>query len=240
MSVVQTLITAAKDSRSLFIAAGFGSPKSLVNWNGREVLLRAMDSYVLDDSACWVAVNADEDREWNLSSKIRGDYPSARVAAVSSRAQGALASALLVMEGIDLGLPLVVSAGDSMIEGGIRAHVKQLIDMDSDAGAIAFPSSNPRWSYLSVGDRGEVRQVEEKRVIGPLATTGVFYFRRASDFLDAATWCLVNNASHNGAYFVSSTLNYMVSQGRRVHHVSIPRHEYRSWSLPIDFTTQSE
>lgn len=240
MRIIQTVITAAKDSRSLFLAAGFGGPKSIVKWGDREILLHAMDSYVLEDSACWVAVNADEEREWQLAERIHKDYPLARVAAVSSKVQGALASALMVMEGIDLDAPLVVAAGDSSVEGGIRTHVERLIDENADAGTITFPSSNPRWSYISIGDEGEVRQVAEKRVIGPLATTGVFYFRHASDFLDASTWCLVNNATHNGSYFVSSTLNYMVSQGRRVLQASIPRQEYRSWSLPIDFTKQSE
>lgn len=240
MSVIQTLITAAKDSRSLFLASGFGGPKGLVQWNGREILLRAMDSFVLEETLCWVAINADEDHEWDLAGKIHEHYPSARVTPVSSKAQGALASALMAMEGVDLQAPLVVAAGDSMIEGGIGTHIERLIEANADAGTITFPSSNPRWSYLSVGDQGAVRQVAEKSVIGPLATSGVFYFGRASDFLDAATWCLVNNASHNGMYFVSSTLNYMISQDKRVHQVSIPRHEYRSWSLPIDFTTQSE
>lgn len=240
MSQIQTIITAAKDSRPLFLSSGFGRPRSLVHWKGREVLLRAMDSFVLDTNACWVAVNSDEDREWQLSDRINEEFPTARVIAVPSGAKGALVSALIAMNGVDLDRPLVVAAGDSMLEGGLRPHIDQFLADGTDGGTIAFASTNPRWSYLSVGKDGAIRQVAEKQVIGPFATTGVFFFRRAEDFLAAATWCLVNNASHNGNYFVSSTLNYMVSQGKRVHFLNIPRERYRSWSLPIDFTMQSE
>ena len=238
--MIQTLITAAKDSRPLFYAAGFGKPKSLVKWDGREVLLRSMDSYVADPYACWVAVNAEEDRDWDLSGKIYENFPAARVIPIPSGVKGALASALLAMAEVAPDEPLVVAAGDSMLQGGVAKHIQQFIANGSDAGTIAFPSTSPRWSYLSVCESAQVRQVAEKRVIGSLATTGVFYFRRADDFYDAATWCLVNNASHDGMYYVSSTLNYMISQSKRVHHLTVPSARYRSWSLPIDFSAQSE
>jgi hypothetical protein len=240
MTTIQTIITAAKDSRSLFIAAGFGEPKSLVHWQEREVLLRAMGSYVVNPESCWVAVNRDEDREWFISDRVRQAFPTANLVSVPSGVQGALASALIAMQGVDLDEPLVVAAGDSMIEGGLKPYIDRFVGEGADAGTVAFKSTNPRWSYLSVDSDGTLRQVAEKRVIGNLATTGAFFFRSAGDFVDAATWCLVNNASHNGMYFVSSTLNYMISQNRRVNYLEIAREQYKSWSLPIDFTMQSE
>ena len=84
-----------------------------------------------------------------------------------------------------------------------------------------------------------MRHVAEKRVIGPLATTGVFYFRTAELFLNAAKWCLVNNAKDRGVYYVSTALNAIIMEGLSVKYIEIPRHEYRSWSLPIDFIEQS-
>jgi hypothetical protein len=240
MTKIQTIVTAAKDSRPLFLPAGFGQPKSLIRWEGREVLLRAIDSYVVDSSECWVAISADENHQFDLSGKIQAEFPDVRVGLVPSGVKGALASSLLVLEGIDLQKPLVVAAGDSMLEGGVSPHLKRFIADGADAGTVAFESTNPRWSYLSVGADGRVRQVAEKRVIGALATTGVFFFKRAADFLDAAIWCLVNNASNNGTFYVSSTLNYMISQGKTVQYSTISRAMYRSWSLPVDFTLQSE
>lgn len=235
-----TVITAAGDSRALFIAAGFGRPKSLVLWEDRPVLVHAVDAYVLDHRRATVAVSAAENEEWNVGAELLALVPELAVRSIPARARGALASALMALDGVDPSSPLVVAAGDSMVTGGIAGYVSEFISAEVAAATIAFPSRNPRWSYLSVDEGGRVRQVAEKRVIGPLATTGVFYYRSVHEFIEAATWCLVNNASLNGAFYVSTTLNYLVSRGEEVAYARIERDQYRSWSLPIDFTTQAE
>lgn len=236
---VHTVVTAAGDSRSLFLPAGFGRPKSLIMWDGREVLARAIDSYALNPALTSVAIHDGEDREWDLGNHISQIFPCIRIHSIPDGVAGALASALIGLEHVDWESPLVVAAGDSMINGGVGDFVRWAIQSDQDAATIAFPSINPRWSYLAVDSGGAVRQVAEKQVIGPLATTGVFYFQSARLFVDAATWCLVNNASHNGIFFVSTTLNYLISRALTVGYHTISRSEYRSWSLPIDFTQQS-
>ena len=237
---VSTVITAAGDSRKLFMEAGFGRPKSLVKWQGREVLARAIDSYATDPVRATVAINWDENVEWGLSEWLKELFPQTTVYTVPSSVKGALATALIGLANIELDSPLVVAAGDSMVEGGIEQYITQFVHGDYDAASIAFPSTNPRWSYLAVDAEGSVRQVAEKQVIGTHATTGVFYFRSARLFLDAATWCLVNNASHKGLFYVSTTLNFLISNGMRVGYERIPRSMYQSWSLPIDFTGQCD
>ena len=238
MTAIQCVITAAGDSRPLFLPAGFGRPKSLVMWEGRPVLARAIDAYATEPTRTTVAIHTGEDDTFGVGSVVSTLFPVVRVCRIPSGAKGALASALLAMGDVDADAPLVVAAGDSTIEGGAGKYLDRFVADGVDAATIAFPSTNPRWSYLAVNDDGVVRQVAEKQAIGPLATTGVFYFSSAAVFVEAATWCLVNNASLNGIFYVSTTLNYLVSRGRAVGYATIPRAQYRSWSLPIDFTTQ--
>jgi dTDP-glucose pyrophosphorylase len=232
---VQSVITAAGDSRPLFLPSGFGSPKGLVLWHDQEVIINALESYVINLERACVAVHKEEDTEWGISSVISRKFPAVRIVKIRPGTLGALASALVAMEGVDPDAPLVVAAGDSVVKGGMSGQIEKFQAMNVDAATIAFQSQNPRWSYLSVDPYGAVRQVQEKRVIGPLATTGVFYFRTARQFLSAAQWVLVNNAMNNGVYYVSTTLNYMISQGLNVYYSTIPRDQYASFSLPSDF-----
>jgi len=235
---LRTVVTAAGDSRGLFLPAGFACPKSLVNWEGLEVLAHAIGSYAVDPAAATVAVNAAEDDEWAVGAMVTHHFPQTRVVRVTNGVRGALATATIALGEPD-DAPLLVAAGDSRITGGIARFVREFAGQGLDAGTIGFESDDPRWSYLSVNDAGAVRQVAEKQVIGPYATTGVFYFASARTFADAATWAFVNNASHQGLFYVSATLNYLISTGQRVGFATIDRADYQSWSLPVDFAHPS-
>jgi dTDP-glucose pyrophosphorylase len=236
----QTLITAAGDSRVAFFEAGFDAPKSLVNIAGIALINQAIESYRHPSGALVVAINKKENDQFDLETQIKEHFHDAAVVKVASTVQGALATAVLAAETCDLDAPLVISAGDSVVEGGVVAHIQSLISNSSDAGTIVFESSNPRWSYISVGEQGNVLQVTEKLVAGPYATVGCFYFKSAGLFLEAAKWVFLNNARVKGNFFVSTSLNYLISRGMSVGFEVIPRSSYRSFSRPADFLSQAE
>lgn len=236
---MQTIITAAGDSRPMFVKGGFLVPKSLQIIGDSSVILHALNSYSSLGPDTVVAVNKEENSEFGISSLISRAEPDVRIVEVSSSARGALVSALFCLTDLDLDEPLVIAAGDSFITGGIKYHIEKMIDQGVSAGTIAFYSNNPRWSYLSVGADGQVLEVTEKEVSGQLATTGVFYFETARIFLDAAKWVLINNAHVKGQFYVSTSLNYLISKGLRVGFEEIDRAAYQSFSLPSDFVRQA-
>lgn len=232
---VHTVITAAGDSQQLFLGAGFEVPKNLIPWKGTEVLVRAVTSYATDWERTSVALNRDECSIWSTQMRLVEACPGVVPIQVSPRFPGALVSALVAGGQAPDDSPLVVAAGDSQISGGVQPFLDKFLSSTADAATIVFPSQNSRWSYVSPGPGAQVRQVAEKRVIGPLATTGVFFFRRAAFFRSAAEWCLVNNARDRGLFFVSTTLNFLIKEGLRVEYSEIARDQYRTWSLPVDF-----
>jgi hypothetical protein len=239
MKPVQTVVTAAGDSRSLFIGSGFMSPKSLVRRDGKTVIQRAVESYVVDRAHAVVAINQEEQRQWPIRQELELHFPEVDVFEVTSAAKGALVTALMVMGGLDADLPLVVAAGDSEIAGGISGHIRELQASELAAGTLAFNSGDPRFSYIAVNSKNQVVQVAEKRTIGPLATTGVFYFSTASLFLEAAEWCLVHSVAHEGLYFVSTALNFIVHQGLPVGYVKVSSDRYMPAGLPADFARRA-
>lgn len=236
---VYTIITAAGDSKTQFLGAGFAVPKSLVEIDGVTVLSRAIKSYTCEEGRVIVALNRHEENEWQVAEDLSGFSPSTEFVTVSPRVQGALATAVLATENVPLLSPLVITAGDSEIHGGISSQIREFIDLGSDAGTIVFPSANPRWSYLSLDDKGVVNQVAEKSVVGPYATTGVFFFKSCEVFLKSATWCFLNAATVKGQYYVATALNQIIAEGLQVDYKLINRDSYKSWSLPVDFIEQA-
>lgn len=231
---MQTIVTAAGDSIREFLQAGFELPKSLIEVDGQTVIERAIRSFRQDNGPLVVAINRDEEVSFDISQTVRRASVDARVVQVSSSVMGALATAVLASEEIDLQAPLLISAGDSEVIGGVSKHIEALQAKNSDAGTVVFQSSNPRWSYISTGEAGQVLEVAEKVVTGSYATIGCFYFRTGELFLDAAQWVFTNNANLNERFYVSTSLNYLISKNFRVNYEVIPRHHYRSFATPMD------
>jgi len=235
----EAVITAAGDSRRRFLDAGFGVPKSLVVVAGKSVLQRAFESYAALATQAAVAINKEEDEEWQVGKMLRASFPEATVTSVPSAVKGALVSALFALETPDPGLPLLVTSGDSEVAGGIAHYVALFLQSGAACGTLVFRSSNPRWSYVSVDEEGGVLQVAEKEVIGQFASTGAYFFSSRDLFLEAAEWVLMNEATLNGQFYTSTTLNYALAQGLDVSVHEISRTEYKSWSLPHDFVCQT-
>jgi dTDP-glucose pyrophosphorylase len=236
----QTLITAAGNSFPEFRAAGFLVPKNLLKPQGGLLINQAVASYKHKVGPLVVALNKEENREFSTSDRVSEAYPEASFVETSSSVQGALATAVLATEGIDLDQPLVIAAGDSIVEGGVEEYISALQAKSVDAGTIVFESTNPRWSYVTVGESGNVLEVVEKQVSGPFATIGCFYFKSAKLFLQAAEWVFVNNAQVNDRFYVSTSLNYLVSEGLSVGYEILDKGKYTSFSTPADCRNLTE
>lgn len=237
---IQTVITAAGDSRARFLEAGFQVPKNLIKVGPKLVIEQAIESYVMDYSNFQVALNDQESRDCGTDIAVKQLFPSARLVYVPSSARGALASALMCSASLNLEEPLLIAAGDSRIDGGIEDYVRELYERKVEGGTLVFESSGSRWSYVSTDGFGRVIEVSEKYQIGGLATTGVFYFRKAENFIKGAEWVLRNNAQVNGRFFVSTVMNFLICQNQHVGYIEIPPGSYKSWSTPADFISLEE
>jgi hypothetical protein len=238
--VYQTLITAAGNSFAEFRAAGFLVPKNLLKPQGGLLINQAVASYKHKNGPLVVALNKEENQEFSTSDRVREAYPEASFVETSISVQGALATAVLATEGIALDQPLVIAAGDSIVQGGVEGYISALQEKSVDAGTIVFESTNPRWSYVTVGKSGNVLEVVEKQVSGPFATIGCFYFKSAKLFLQAAEWVFVNNAQVNDRFYVSTSLNYLVSKGLSVGYEILDKGKYTSFSKPADCRNLTE
>lgn len=208
--------------------------------NGVSILQQAIAQSAFGEASCTVVLNEDEENSAFPSRYLADSLVQVRNSIVApSASQGALVSALFGMDGLDGDLPLLIAPGDAFLKKHFTTYIDSITG-DFDALTLSFRSSNPRWSFIEVSSDDQVAEVAEKKVISDLATTGHFYFRRASDFLEAAEWVLVNNAKADGRFFVSTALNFLVSEGMKVRHREIGRSEYFSYSKPHDFIEQAD
>ena len=240
-NLYSTIITAAGASDSSYDELGPSVPKNLTLVRGKQILARAIESSApKGGSVVKVSIRADEEKRFSTSKVTGSLFPGVKFSLVNNNVQGALVSALIASEGLDEHSPLVIAGGDSEISGGISKIIKHFIAERFAAGVLVFESSDPRWSYIRTSSTGMVVQASEKKVIGDLATTGTFFFDSVSRFRASAKWCLVNNAQTSGKYFVSSALNFVVSQGDRVGYHQIQATDYSNYRFAPDLPNVTE
>jgi dTDP-glucose pyrophosphorylase len=227
------LLTAAGDMDAAFTISGFSAPKNLVEIDGKPLLQHALEGYASFKNVS-VAIRATEFKNFETASVLRSWNPNIKVVPTNPMNKGALVTALCALQDANPNAPLIIAAGDSALRCDMSNLFNRFLYSGHSAAAVTFQSFGSRWSYVALDLNGEVEEVQEKREISNLATTGTFFFRQASDFIGAAEWCLVNKAMTNGQFFTSAALNFIVSRGLKVTHLEIPTSEYESYSTPED------
>lgn len=90
---------------------------------------------------------------------------------------------------------------------------------------LTFDSIHPRFSYVLTDEQNQILQAAEKSPISRNAVAGLYYFKQASDFIDAAKNSILNSADDSG-YYISNTINEMVLKGMKVIALPIPKDQY--------------
>ena len=196
-------------------------PKNLIDVKGQTILELAIQSYALNQKMTNVVILEEEEMAYETSLYILRKFPDVTPRLITKQTRGAMLSALLGLEGFDLEAPLVVAPGDSCFKADKQSIIlanflNLMIGTDSDAGTVSFNSNLERWSYIVKDENAKIEQVVEKEVVSNIATSGLFYFKTVKGFLDSSAWCLKHNINKNGVYYVSSTLNYMISQQLKI------------------------
>lgn len=148
-----------------------------------------------------------------------------KVHGLSNTTKGALITVALGIDQVPKDSEILIAPTNAMINTNLQSFVDELRENDSDAGVIAFPSSNPNYSYLRTY-QNEIIEVSEKIVSGTLATAGVFYFRNSELLISSIRWAIVNNVNYDGNFFIAPSLNYFVMNNLRIRSYLIEQNEY--------------
>jgi dTDP-glucose pyrophosphorylase len=145
---------------------------------------------------------------------------------------GALCSCLLAIGSLEPSEPLLISNSDHLITANLSAHIECFEKAQVDAGVVTFDSIHPRWSYVVGAENNRVAQTFEKKVVSRIAIAGLYYFREAGQFLDAAKKSILNDVNVNGKFFISSAINQCILDGGDVMYAKIDEHQFNSFYSP--------
>lgn len=216
--------------KSLFFKDSF-FPKPLIEIENSTILEHVVDNYKEIDDSKIIFIFGDKDcKEFHLdeSAKIlTGDKGEAIV--LNGETEGALCTCMMAIEHINNDNPLIVANADQVVDVDFNDVIKSF--ENCDAGLITFPSIHPRWSYAKVSGE-DVVEVAEKRPLSHEAIAGFYYYKKGSDFIEAAKRAISKQATHEGRYYISSTINELILMNKKVTRYTIDKEQYHSFYSP--------
>lgn len=165
----------------------------------------------------------------NVNSIIRLLVDDSIIITAESETNGALCSALLCADYICDSDELIIFNGEQIINVNYSEIISQFRQKESAAGTIYFDSLHPRWSYITLTERGRVTEAAEKKQISCHATAGFYYFRHGSRFIEHAENMLYYDLSYEDKFFVCPIFNEYILADEAVYGIEIDASQYESF-----------
>lgn len=205
---------------SRFAKAGYTDPKPLISAKGKTLIEWSMESFSFllgkKNVTLIFVVLREHDQVYGLKKQLLKLFgKTAQVIIVESVPEGQAASCLAARSLIDSYNQLIIYNCDTYTTGNEKLF--ELVENERPDGILAcFKSTNPRYSYARVDKTGYVDLVKEKEVISNHASTGLYYFRRGSDFVHAADALHERGEKANGEYYVAPCYNELLKSGKKI------------------------
>ncbi len=196
--MIQLVIPAAGNGQR-FKDAGYTGPKHMIDVLGKPMIERVIDNLKPND-LCTVQV----------ITKGMLKVPS----------RGAVETVL--QANLDPEEPLLIGNCDQLVAFDVNAMLNLCTSCSWDGALVVFKSNKEHHSYVEVGEDEIIRTIAEKQVISNLAVTGVYYFKRAGDFIEAAEEVIDNNDRYNNEFYVSSAIARMIANGKKLGNYEAP------------------
>jgi dTDP-glucose pyrophosphorylase len=147
---------------------------------------------------------------------LRSIAPGCEILVVDKVTEGAACTVLLAKDLINNDTPLMIANSDQYIEFDVAEFVQSFLESGADGKISTFDGErNPKWSYAAVKD-GFVSEVREKDPFSDHATTGVYAWRRGSDFVRFAEQMISKNIRVNNEFYTVPVYNEAITAGLKI------------------------
>ena len=211
---------------SRFEAAGYTFPKPLIEVRGKPMIQVVVENLNIDAKFIYL-VQRSHFEKYNLDYLLRLMTPNCEIVQVDGLTEGAACTTLLAQEYIDNDHGLIIVNSDQFVEWESGETIYSFMGEGIDGGIVTFKSNHPKWSYARIDEDGIVQEVAEKKPISDVATVGIYFWRKGSDYVKYANRMIQKNIRTNGEFYVCPVFNEAIEDGKKFR----ARNIHRMWGL---------
>jgi NDP-sugar pyrophosphorylase family protein len=217
---------------SRFAKAGYTLPKPLLPVHDVPMIRIVIENLRPNTEHRFIFIcQAAHVDEYSLGEQLKAWAPGSEVLTVNEVTEGAACTVLLARQLIDNDTPVMIANCDQYLAVDVDDYLAAVRDLDGMI--MTMTDDDPKWSFVSFGADGFVNNVVEKQVISDQATTGVYNFKKGSDFVRYADRMIDRDLRVNGEFYVAPVYNLMIEDAKKVGVFSIGTVEEGMFGLGI-------
>jgi HAD superfamily hydrolase (TIGR01509 family) len=205
-----------------FQQAGYTFPKPLIDVKGKPMIQVVVDNLNVEATFIYVVQKTHREK-FNLDTLLNLITPGCKIVEVDGLTEGAACTTLLAKEHINNEHPLLMANSDQFVEWDSNEFMYKMIEQKVDGGILTFNATHPKWSFAKVDEYGYVTEVAEKNPISDIATVGVYYWAKGSDYVKYAEQMIDKNIRTNNEFYVCPVFNEAISDGKKIKTFNIEK-----------------
>lgn len=196
---------------SRFAKEGYQFPKPLIDVEGKPMIQRVVENLKFDAEYIFLVRKEHIEAYDGIVDVLTRLSPRTQIVVVDRLTEGAACTALLAKNLIDFEDDLLIANSDQLIEYSPHnfESLKRLTNVDSMV--YVFNAVHPKWSFVKVGSDGFVNDVAEKKPISDIATCGIYWYRRGSDYVKYAERMIEKGIRVNNEFYIAPVYNELIA-----------------------------
>jgi hypothetical protein len=193
-----------------------GYPLCLAEFDGLTLMERLiLNTQSIKNASYTFALLDEEVERYHLDRVVEHLAPGSQVIRVPKGTRGSACTALLAICQFHPQQEVLLISANELVDINFNEVIADFRERRLDGGALIFRSIHPRYSYVCIDNDGIVTEAAQKNPISQHATTGVFWFARAGDLVEAIKNMIRKDASVDGNFYVAPAFNEIIlKQGR--------------------------
>jgi HAD superfamily hydrolase (TIGR01509 family) len=207
---------------SRFSTAGYTFPKPLIEVKGKPMIQVVIENLNIDAEHVFI-VQKEHYEKYHLKTLLNMVSPGCKIVQTEGVTEGAACTTLLAKEYIDNDYPLLIANSDQFVEWDSNEFMYSMGADSIDGGILSFRSTHPKWSFAELDEKGFVKRVAEKEPISDIATVGIYYWSKGSDYVKYAEQMISKNIRVNNEFYVAPVYNEAIQHGKKVKTFDVKR-----------------
>ena len=207
-----------------------GYPKYLVEIQNKPMIQRTIELLETVGENITCIIRKEDQEKYFLGDTLKILCPKCNIIEVAGDTKGAICSALFAIDVINNNEELLLINGSQLIKRDIKPAIDDFRKKNLDGGIVTISAVHPKYSSILLDENNLVVQTSEKRPISNMASTGCCYYKKGSDFINAAFAVIEKDVNTQGQYYISATYNEMILNQKRIGVYEIPKKDYISFA----------